>query len=133
MRLLLPLRIASLPSAPLLVALLCGALLAGWLLRVPADRSRAMLVVAVAVGVTTVARGLALLFSYAIATGQPVGSERFGSDLAVYLATDLGVWLLTALLVGIASPRGGAVPGIVGLAIVTAALAYLARARARTG
>lgn len=29
MRLLLPLRIASLPSAPLLVALLCGALLAG--------------------------------------------------------------------------------------------------------
>ncbi len=80
-----------------------GALLAGWLLRVPADRSRAMLVVAVAVGVTTVARGLALLFSYAIATGQPVGSERFGSDLAVYLATDLGVWLLTALLVSAAA------------------------------
>lgn len=80
-----------------------GALLAGWLLRVPADRSRAMLVVAVAVGITTVARGLALLFSYAIATGQPVGSERFGSDLAVYLATDLGVWLLTALLVSAAA------------------------------
>lgn len=43
------------------------------------------------------------------------------------------VWLLTALLVGVASPRGGAVPGIVGLTIVTATLAYLARARARSG
>lgn len=80
-----------------------GAILAGWLLREPVDRSRAMLIVAVSVGVTTLARGLALLFSYAIATGQPVGSPRFGSDLSVYLATDLGVWLLTALVISAAA------------------------------
>ena len=40
-------------------------------------------------------------------------------------------WLVAALIVGIASPRGGAVPGIVGLAVLTAALAYVAQVRRR--
>lgn len=40
-------------------------------------------------------------------------------------------WLVTALIVGIASPRGGAVPGIVGLAVLTGALVYVARERSR--
>lgn len=51
--------------------------------------------------------------------------------LAVSALTALA-WLLAALLVGIASPRGGAVPGIVALAILTGALAYLAWVRARS-
>lgn len=74
-----------------------GGLVAGWLLRVAEDRRRAMGVVAIAAGGTTVARGAAFAFSYAIATGQPVGSPRFGSDLGVFLGTDLGIWLLIAL------------------------------------
>lgn len=41
-------------------------------------------------------------------------------------------WLIAALIVGIATPRGGAVPGIVGLCVLTGALAYVARVRART-
>lgn len=47
-------------------------------------------------------------------------------------AMTAAVWLLAALLVGVATPRGGALPGIVGLTVVTGALAYLARVRART-
>lgn len=111
-----------------------GALLAGWLLREEADRSRAMLVVAVTAGVTTVARGTALLFSYAIATGQPVGSDRFGSDLSVYLATDLGVWLLTALLVSAAATAVAVTGSSRGLArVVTVMMAAVAFCAAMTG
>lgn len=75
-----------------------GAMLAGWLLRDDGDRTRAMTLVAIAAGVTTIARGASLVFSYAVATGQPVGSDRFGSDLSVFMGTDLGIWLVTALV-----------------------------------
>lgn len=80
--------------------MLGGAVLAGWLLREDADRARALTLVAVAGGVATLARGIGLLLSYSIATGQRVGSERFGSDLGVFVRTDLGIWLLTGVLVG---------------------------------
>ena len=80
-----------------------GAVVAGWLLRQEADRARAMTLVAVAAGVTTLARGASLAFSYALATGQPLISARFGSDLNVYLATDLGAWYLTALVIAAAA------------------------------
>src|SRR5699024_11158273 len=76
-----------------------GSVLAGWLLREPGDRTRAMTLVAIAAAVTTLARGASLAFSYAVATGQAVGSERFGSDLNVFLCTDLGIWLVLALVV----------------------------------
>src|SRR5699024_5839822 len=76
-----------------------GSVLAGWLLREPGDRTRAMTLVAIAAAVTTLARGASLAFSYAVATGQAVGSERFGSDLNVFLGTDLGIWLVLALVV----------------------------------
>ena len=57
----------------------------------------------VGAGVTTLARGLSLAFSYAIATGQPVGSPRFGSDLSVFFGTDLGIWLLSGLVIAAAT------------------------------
>ncbi|MDN5688110.1 MAG: CopD family protein, partial [Brachybacterium sp.] len=76
-----------------------GSVVAGWLLHQEVDRARAMILVAIAAGVTTLARGASLAFSYALATGQPLISARFGSDLNVYLATDLGVWYLTALVI----------------------------------
>ena len=80
-----------------------GAVVAGWLLREEADRTRALGIVAGAAAATTLARGASLTFSYAIATGQPVGSPRFGSDLGVFLATELGVWLLCGLLAAAAT------------------------------
>ncbi|WP_241964252.1 hypothetical protein [Brachybacterium sp. JB7] len=76
-----------------------GAVVAGWLLREDADRARALSVIGIAAAVTTLARGASLAFSYAVATGQPVGSERFGSDLSVFLATELGLWLVAALVI----------------------------------
>lgn len=80
-----------------------GAVVAGWLLREGSDRARALSVVAVAAAVATLARGASLAFSYAVATGQPVGSPRFGSDLSVFLGTELGLWLVTALLLAAAA------------------------------
>nr|WP_245354683.1 CopD family protein [Brachybacterium sacelli] len=80
-----------------------GAVVAGWLLHEEADRVRAMTLVALAAGITTLARGASLAFSYAVATGQPVGSARFGSDLSVYLATELGIWYVTALVIAAAA------------------------------
>ncbi|MEE1618052.1 CopD family protein [Brachybacterium sp. J153] len=75
-----------------------GAVVAGWLLRDGEDRIRALTAAAIAAGVATLGRAAALVLSYAVATGQPVGSPRFGSDLGVYLGTELGIWLVTALV-----------------------------------
>ena len=80
-----------------------GAMVAGWLLREDPDRARVMIAVGIAAAITTLARGTSLAFSYAVATGQPVGSPRFGSDLGVFVATDLGIWLL----IGSAIVRSG--------------------------
>lgn len=80
-----------------------GAVVSGWLLREQADRARAMTLVAIGAATTTLARGMSLAFSYAVATGQSVGSARFGSDLNVFLATDLGVWLVTAVAIAAAA------------------------------
>ncbi|MBB5830464.1 CopD family protein [Brachybacterium aquaticum] len=111
-----------------------GAVVAGWLLREEADRTRALAVVAGAAAVTTLARGASLAFSYAIATGQPVGSPRFGSDLAVFLATDLGVWLLTALVAAAATTTVALLGTSQGLARAVAVLAgVVAFAAAMTG
>ncbi len=75
-----------------------GAVLGGWVLGSTADRTRALLVVAIAAGAWTLAQLVSVATSYAVATGQPIGSERFGSDLGVYLTTDLGAWLLASLV-----------------------------------
>ncbi|UYG18027.1 bifunctional copper resistance protein CopD/cytochrome c oxidase assembly protein [Brachybacterium huguangmaarense] len=75
-----------------------GAVLGGWVLGSTADRTRALLVVAIAAGVWTLAQLVLIATSYAVATGQPIGSDRFGSDLGVYLTTDLGAWLLASLV-----------------------------------
>ncbi|MFC0673972.1 CopD family protein [Brachybacterium hainanense] len=76
-----------------------GSLIGGWIVRGDAARARALLVAAICAGVWTVSQSLALGFSYAIATGQPLGSERFGSDAAVFLGTDLGVWLIAGVAI----------------------------------
>ena len=102
-----------------------GAVVAGWLLRSAEDRARVLLVVAIAAGVTTLARGASLAFSYAVATGQPVGSPRFGSDLSVFLATDLGIWLLTALVTAAATTTIAVLGTSVTIARTVAALASL--------
>jgi putative copper export protein/cytochrome c oxidase assembly factor CtaG len=102
-----------------------GAVVAGWLLREAADRTRVLAVVGAAAGVTTLARGASLAFSYAVATGQPVGSPRFGSDLSVFVATDLGIWLLVALVTAAATTTVAVLGTSVGIARTVAALAAL--------
>ena len=102
-----------------------GAVVAGWLLRSEEDRARVLLVVGIAAGATTLARGASLAFSYAVATGQPVGSPRFGSDLSVFLATDLGIWLLTALVTAAATTTIAVLGTSVTIARTVAALASL--------
>ena len=111
-----------------------GAVVAGWLLREEADRTRALTVVAIAAGVTTVARGIALLLSYSLATGQPVISPRFGSDIRVYLETDLGIWLLVALLAAAATTTVAILGTSVAIArTVTALTLLVAFSAAMTG
>lgn len=102
-----------------------GAVIAGWLLRDAADRARVMIVVGVAAAITTLARGTSLAFSYAVATGQPVGSPRFGSDLGVFVGTDLGIWLLTALVVAAATTTVAVLGSSVRIARTVAVLAGL--------
>lgn len=111
-----------------------GAVVAGWLLRDPADRARVLLVVAVTAGATTLLRGTALALSYAVATGQPVTSPRFGSDLPVFLGTDLGIWLLTGVIVAAMATTVAVLGTSVGIArAVTALAALIAFAAAMTG
>lgn len=111
-----------------------GAVVAGWLLREEADRTRALGIVAGAAAATTLARGASLTFSYAIATGQPVGSPRFGSDLGVFLATELGVWLLCGLLAAAATTTVAVLGTSVGLARAVAVLSsVVAFSAAMTG
>lgn len=102
-----------------------GAVISGWLLRDAADRTRVLLVVGIAAGVTTLARGASLAFSYAVATGQPVGSPRFGSDLSVFLETDLGIWLLTGLVIAAATTTVAVLGTSVAIARAVAVLAGL--------
>lgn len=102
-----------------------GAVIAGWLLRDDADRARVLIVVGAAAAITTLARGASLAFSYAVATGQPVGSPRFGSDLGVFVATDLGIWLLTALAVAAATTTVAVLGSSVRIARTVAVLAGL--------
>ena len=111
-----------------------GSVLAGWLLREPGDRTRAMTLVAIAAAVTTLARGASLAFSYAVATGQAVGSERFGSDLNVFLGTDLGIWLVLALVVSATATTIAVTGSSVTVArIVAVAIAMVGFASAMTG
>ena len=111
-----------------------GAVVGGWLLRDPADRSRVLLAVAVAAGATTLMRGTSLAFSYAVATGQPVSSPRFGSDLPVFLGTELGVWLLTGVVLAAATTTVAVLGTSVVLARIVAVLAStVAFAAAMTG
>src|SRR5699024_1860048 len=98
------------------------------------DRTRAMTLVAIAAAVTTLARGASLAFSYAVATGQAVGSERFGSDLNVFLGTDLGIWLVLALVVSATATTIAVTGSSVTVArIVAVAIAMVGFASAMTG
>lgn len=108
-----------------------GSLVAGWIVRSDAARARALLVAAVCAGVWTIAQALALGFSYAVATGQPVGSPRFGSDASVFLGTDLGIWLITGLVVAAATTTVALLGSSVALAravLLMSALGLFAKA-----
>ena len=102
-----------------------GAMVAGWLLREDPVRARVMIAVGLAAAIPTLARGTSLAFSYAVATGQPVGSPRFGSDLGVFVATDLGIWLLIALVVAAATTTVAVLGRSVRIARTVATLAGL--------
>lgn len=80
-----------------------GAAVAGWVVRRGEDRAVALRAVAVASVVWTLAQLALLLTSYAVATGQPIGSGSFGSDLPVYLGTELGLWMLASLVLAAAA------------------------------
>ena len=111
-----------------------GAIVAGWLLRIAQDRARVLLAVGITAGVTALARGTSLAFSYALATGQSVGAPRFGSDLSVFLATDLGAWLIIGVVMAAATTTVAVLGTSVGIARTVAVLAGLvAFAAAMTG
>lgn len=80
-----------------------GAVVAGWILPHADDRAAVLRPVAVGSVVWTLAQLAQLLTSYAVATGQPLGSPAFGSDLPIYLSTDLGLWLLVSLVLAAAT------------------------------
>lgn len=111
-----------------------GAVVAGFVLRDPQDRKRALTVLMVAACVWTVAQLASLLIGYAVATGQPIGSPRFGSDLGVYATTDLGAWLLTSLVLAALTTTlaAGASTRRAARVVAVAAAASLA-AKAMTG
>lgn len=92
-----------------------GALLAGWL--IPANpiqalnsnetagaawsqaaRHRTMLLVSITAGIWTLLCLARFFLSYSLAAGQSVFDPRFGSDLVVYIRSELGLWLLVATL-----------------------------------
>ncbi|MDO5645172.1 MAG: CopD family protein [Dermabacter sp.] len=113
-----------------------GAILAGWLLprdKGWADASRRRILVIVtgtSIGWTFAAIAQ-LLLSYSLSSGQAVSSPRFGSDIGVYMVSDLGVWMLWgAILAGATTAvalAGGGVR-IARAAAVVAALGIVARA-----
>lgn len=81
---------------------------------------------------------LAVHASASLAASMPAQASLPGSVVQLWLvrtgivaALTAGIWLLVALLAGIASPRGGAVPGIIGLVVLVAALVSVDRARQR--
>lgn len=118
-----------------------GAVVAGFVLRDPQDRRRALSVLMIAACIWTVAQLASLLVGYAVATGQPIGSPNFGSDLGVYVTTDLGAWLLTSLVLAAlttalaagASTRGAARLVTVGAAASIAAKAMTGHASGSVG
>lgn len=113
-----------------------GAVVAAWILPRSDDRARARLLGALAIAacVWTLAQLASLLTSYAVATGQPIGSGRFGSDLPVYLATDLGLWLLVALiLAGVTTALAAGAATRRGAIIVVLGAAASLGAKAMTG
>jgi putative copper export protein len=75
-----------------------GAVLAGWVLTDGRDRTRTLTVVAVMAGAWTFGQLFGFILSYALATGQRPTGAGFGSDLAVFLGTDVGVWLVIGLV-----------------------------------
>lgn len=111
-----------------------GAVVAGWVLGDEGDReTRPRVLRAVTAGtvVWTLAQLALVLTSYAIATGQPVTSPSFGSDLPVYLATDLGGWLLVSLVLAAATTVlavGGTGPRAARLLALCAGASLLAKA-----
>lgn len=130
---------AGAPTSGLLADLsaalaLGGSAIAGWVVHGEAARRRALLIATIAAGVWTLAHTASVLFSYAAATGQSIGSERFGSDLAVYIGTDLGIWMITGLVIAAVTTTIAVLGSSTGLARLIALLSALGLfAKAMTG
>lgn len=75
-----------------------AAVVAGWITTEPRAQRHALMIAAIAAAGWTLAQGAALIFSYSLATGQSLGSDRFGSDMGVYLESDLGVWTVSGVV-----------------------------------
>lgn len=111
-----------------------GAVVAGWVLGDEEDqetRPRVLRAVTAGTVVWTLSQLALVLTSYAIATGQPMTSPSFGSDLPVYLATDLGGWLLVSLVLAAATTVlavGGTGPRAARLLALCAGASLLAKA-----
>lgn len=118
--------VASTIAALAAALTLGGAGIAGWLPLSATDRARVLVVVAISAGVVTLGRGASLAFSYSLATGQAIGTDRFGSDLGVFLGTDLGLWLVAGLMIAAATTTVAVLGSSVGLARCVAVLAGLA-------
>lgn len=124
----LPLVGTVVDTAMLLV--LGGCVLAAWILPAAApvgpQRTRILQIVAGAAVVWTLGDIAHLLLSYSLATGQSLGSGRFGSDLPVYLASDLGRWLIVGILLAAAASVTALTGTSRSTAVITGALAALA-------
>jgi putative copper export protein/cytochrome c oxidase assembly factor CtaG len=111
-----------------------GAVLAGWVLRVGEDRTRTLTVVSVVAGVWTLGQLLGFILSYALATGQRPTGAGFGSDLSVFLGTDVGVWLVIGLVLSAMTTTLAVTGSSTGLArTVTIAAGLGIFAKAMTG
>ncbi len=108
-----------------------GAVLAGWLLRSDTDRARAMVLVSAAAATATLARLAGFVFAYALATGQSLSGGAFGSDIGVFIGTDIGVWLISGVIIAAGATTvavSGASCGIARAVTVLAGLALFCSA-----
>lgn len=128
------------------VLTLGGSILAGWLIPrgdkkadggrswPDAARHRTLAITVGLAVVWTLAAIAQLLLSYSLSSGQAVGSGRFGSDIGVYMVTDLGVWMLWGAILAAATSAVALAGDSVAVARATAIMALVGvMARGMTG
>lgn len=99
---------ASVIASTAMAVTMGGSILAGWILpasarpeaaaELTAARRRVLTIITGAAVVWTLVGIAQFLMSYSLAAGQAVGSDRFGSDMAVFASSSLGIWRIAALI-----------------------------------